>query len=98
MTLKNLILIDTLCVQYHVEKSFFNSLNEIGLIEITEKEELFYIHENTIKSVEKMIRLHNELELNLQGIDVVFNLLEKIDQLNEELLSVKNRLGLYEEE
>ncbi len=43
-----------------------------------------------------MIRLHHELNVNIEGIDVVFNLLEKEKELREELIALKNRLKLYE--
>jgi hypothetical protein len=43
-----------------------------------------------------MIRIHKELDINTEGIDVVFNLLQKIDTLQNELISTKNRLRLYE--
>mgnify|MGYP000653790222 FL=1 len=43
-----------------------------------------------------MIRLHHELNLNIEGIDVVFNLLEKERKLREEVAMLKKRLKRYE--
>jgi hypothetical protein len=40
--------------------------------------------------------MHQELDVNIEGIDVVFNLLQKIDTLQKELVKVKNRLRFYE--
>jgi hypothetical protein len=40
--------------------------------------------------------MHQELDLNMAGIDVVFNLLQKIEGLQNELIALKNRLHLYE--
>ncbi|KDN54518.1 hypothetical protein FEM21_22410 [Flavobacterium seoulense] len=40
--------------------------------------------------------MHQDLEVNIEGIDVVLNLLQKIDALQTELLQVRNRLLLYE--
>jgi hypothetical protein len=45
-----------------------------------------------------MIRLHHELNVNAEGIDVVLNLLEKEMQLRQEVISLKNKLRLYENE
>ena len=56
-----------------------------------------YIHEDKINVIEKIIRMQKDLNLNLEGIDTVFNLLEKIDNLQTELINVKNRLRLYED-
>ena len=40
--------------------------------------------------------MHQELDVTIEGIDVVFNLLQKIDALQKELTALKNRLNLYE--
>ncbi|EIA07800.1 hypothetical protein HJ01_02668 [Flavobacterium frigoris PS1] len=66
------------------------------MIEIQMVEQIQYIHQDSIYEIEKMIRMHQELDVNLEGIDVVFNLLQKIDSLKEELTAVRNRLRLYE--
>jgi phage terminase small subunit len=96
MKTENLILLKNLCSNYQVELSFFTHLSEIGLIEIEIIEQSPYIRENQIKDIERMIRMHHELEVNPEGIDVVFNLLQKIDRLEKDLILTKNRLKLYE--
>lgn len=96
MNIENLIPVATLSAHYKVEISFFGHLNEMGLIEIQIIEDTQYIHPDAIYEIEKMIRMHQELEVNIEGIDVVLNLLEKIENLQNELTAVKNRLRLYE--
>ncbi|GER58256.1 chaperone modulator CbpM [Patiriisocius marinus] len=97
MSLENFIPLDNLCTHYKVEMSFFRTLNEIGLIEITTVEQSLCVHKDKASDVEKIIRMHNELDINPEGIDTIFNLLEKINSLQSELVSVKNRLRLYED-
>ena len=97
MISKNLIPIKTLCKHYKVETSFFKGLNEHGLIEITTIEHSSCIDEAHIQNLEKMIRLHQDLQLNFEGIDTVFNLLERIEALQSQLQTVKSRLSIYEE-
>jgi MerR HTH family regulatory protein len=96
MNIENLIPLPTLIAHYKVEMAFFNTLSEMGLLEIKTIEETQYIHPDAIFEIEKMIRMHQELEVNIEGIDVVFNLLQKIEDLQNELITVKNRLRLYE--
>lgn len=96
MNIENLIPVTTLSAHYQVEMPFFGHLSEMGLIEIQIIEETPYIHPDAIYEIEKMIRMHQELEVNIEGIDVVLNLLEKIEALQNELIAVKNRLRLYE--
>ena len=96
MNTENLIPMPALCIHYKVELSFFNNLSEMGLLEIKTIEDMQYIHLDALYEMEKMIRIHQELDINTEGIDVVFNLLQKIDALQNELISAKNRLRLYE--
>jgi hypothetical protein len=97
MAKQNLVLIETLCINYEIEVSFLNQLNEMGLIELILEKEARYLKQKQLKDLEKMIRLHQELDLNLEGIDVVFNLLRKVEMLQNELSATQNRLKLYED-
>lgn len=96
MNMENLIPIPILCAHYEVEMSFFTNLNEMGLLEIKTIETSQYIDSDAVYEIEKMVRMHQELDVNIEGIDIVFNLLQKIDMLQNELTALKNRLRLYE--
>ena len=92
MEAKNLILIYTLCVQYQIDFSFIYSIGILDLIYIQTVVQRRYLSEEGITDLEKMIRIHQELEVNPEGIDVILNLLEKIQTLENELASTKVRL------
>lgn len=96
MNTENFIPINTLCQHYKVEINFFNTLDENGLIEIQFVDNIQYVHKESIYEIEKIVRMHKDLEVNIEGIDVVLNLLQKIEALQAELLRVRNRLLLYE--
>lgn len=96
MNTENFIPITTLCQHYKLELSFFNHLDENGLIDILLVDSTQYVHKESIYEIEKIVRMHKDLEVNIEGIDVVLNLLQKIDSLQTELLRVRNRLLLYE--
>ncbi|REE08690.1 chaperone modulator CbpM [Winogradskyella pacifica] len=93
----HLIPIPSLCTHYQIEMSFFTGLNAYGLIEFISVEKTYCIHQDKIADVEKMIRLHQDLQLNYEGIDAVFNLLEKIDYLKSELITAQNKLKRFED-
>lgn len=96
METENLISVELICTNHNIEYSFIHSLNEYGLIEITTVETTQYIYKEQMKDLEKMIRLHYELDINMEGIDAISHLLQRVDNLHEELTSLKNRLKLYE--
>jgi hypothetical protein len=97
MNLENLIPLDQLCTHYKVEMAFFTNLNEFGLIEICTIEKSQYVHKDLTSDIDKIIRMHHELDINFEGIDTIFSLLEKIKALQAELINTKNRLKLYED-
>lgn len=94
----NLIPTKTICSHYDIEISFVDALNNYGLIQIEIYQEEPCIRQDKIGDIEKMIRLHHELNINLEGIDVIFNLLENETKLMKELTELKNRLRIYETE
>lgn len=94
----NLISTQTLCTHYNIEISFIDALNTMDLIQVEIIEHNQYIHQEQLGILEKIIRLHYELNVNLEGIDIVFNLLDKERELKNELNNLRNRLRLYENE
>lgn len=98
METKNLILIEQLCSHHNIEISFVNSLHEFGLIEIVVIEDNKYLSHEQLKDIEKMMRLHYELEINMEGIDAISNLLLQINNLQQELTVAKNKLRLFEKD
>lgn len=87
-----------LCKQYTLEIEFVHQLHESDLIQIVTIEENNFLDHDQLGDFEKMIRIHRELHINIEGIDAVFNLLNKIETLKEELDQAKNKLRLYEGE
>ena len=96
MDTQELIIVDVFCQEYQIEINLINDLESFGLIETIVHNENKYLDKNQIVYVEKIIRLHNDLNINKEGIDVILDLLEKEKQLLSEIKNLKNRLDLYE--
>lgn len=96
MSSGHLIAADEFCIQNNIELSFIILLHENGLIEITTVEETKFIPEECLAELEKMIRFHYELDINLEGIEAITHLLHRVEILQEELRGLKNRLQFYE--
>ncbi len=91
-----LILAEELCTRYKIQLSFINTLQQFGLIEITSIEETFYIPKSELQKLEQFIRLHYDLDINLEGIEAITHLLNRVTGLQSEITRLKNRLSLYE--
>ncbi|UZH54967.1 chaperone modulator CbpM [Salinimicrobium tongyeongense] len=85
------------CNCHRLEYSFIHSLTEHGLIETVIIEENEYIEQEQIRELERMMRLHYDLDINLEGIEAINHLLDRVSRLQKEVRQLQNRLKLYED-
>ena len=96
MQAEDIINADEFCVHHNVDVSFIHSLQESGLIEITTIKETGFIPVSQLQQLEKWVRLHYEMDINLEGIETITHLLQKINNLQDEITRLRNNLRLYE--
>ncbi|MCC8425604.1 chaperone modulator CbpM [Mucilaginibacter sp. UR6-11] len=97
MTAKHLITATDFCIYHQLEHSFITDLQEAGLVEITIVNNTTYIPESELQKLERMIRLHNELDINVAGIEAITHLLRRIEDIQEEMRLLRNNLKAYED-
>ncbi|MDU8885685.1 chaperone modulator CbpM [Yeosuana sp. MJ-SS3] len=93
----DLIPIELVCKHYKIPVAFINALQEFQLIELTIEKDTFFMHKKQLNKFEKIARLHYDLDINLEGIDAIYNLLDQLDNLKEEITMLHNKLRLYED-
>jgi len=91
-----LIAVDKFCANHEIEISFISSLQESGLIDITTIKEDLYIDKDQLLKLEKIVRLYYELDINLEGIETINYLLQRIGNMHDEITALKNKLRLFE--
>jgi DNA-binding transcriptional MerR regulator len=96
MNTEQLIPISELSLRLGVETSFILTLEEHGLIKTVTTEQNLFIDVLELPQLEKMVRLHEELEINIEGIQAISHMLERIDDMQTEIADLQNRLRLYE--
>jgi chaperone modulatory protein CbpM len=96
MQKEDLIAASEFCTYHKIEFSFIRSLQESGLIEITTIQETGFIHANQLQQLEKLVRLYYEMDINLEGIETITYLLQRLNNMQHEITGLKNRLSLYE--
>jgi hypothetical protein len=84
------------CKYHHIELSFIYSLQEYGLLELERFEEEICIPAIELKHVEQMSRMHHEMDINLEGIETINHLLQRMEEMQQKILILSNRLNLYE--
>jgi len=98
MQSENMIVLDEFCANHHIEISFVQSLEEHGLIEITIINQALCIPSNELLKLEQIVRLYHELNINPEGIDAINNLLQRIEEMQNEITLLRNKLSFYEKE
>ena len=94
MTTATLISTNDFCTWHQVEYTFITSLREAGLVEITIIDQAEYIPETQLQRLERMVRLHHDLDINVAGIEAITHLLERVEQMQEEMRVLRNRIRM----
>lgn len=96
METANVIVLDEFCATHQVEISFIRSLEEHGLIETIIVNESLCVTDNDVSKLEQIVRLHQQLNINSEGIDAIISLLQRIEIMQTEINELKNKLSFYE--
>ena len=94
---QELIPIEVLSENLHIGTSFIDSLQEYGLVSITTIDRISYITSEQVANIERLARLRYEMDVNLEGIEAISHILQRIQSLQNEINSLKNQLRFYEE-
>lgn len=90
-----LIIVSEYCQKCHIEPSFIDLLEEGGLIEVRTEAGEHYLLVAQLPEVERYSRMYYDLSINIEGIDAIHHLLERMEGMRREINSLHNRLSLY---
>ena len=98
MPTTHLIAANEFCIYHNIEPSFIYSLQQSGLIEITVVEEKPFVDESELPQLERLVRLYREMDINLEGIETITYLLQRMNDMQRQIVQLTNRLSMYENE
>jgi len=96
MNTENLIPAREICARYQVEISFIRELSHHELLEVKTAGEETYLEAGRLGDLERLISLHYDMDINLEGIEVVERLLRQLEEARVRMRQPEDRLGLYE--
>ena len=96
MASDNYIRVRLFCERTKIDDDFIRNLQEYGLVAIEERENDIFIEEKDISQIEKMFRLHHDLGINYEGLDVINQMLQRLNSMHTELEQLRKKLYLYE--
>ncbi len=92
MEKENHISVEQCCIYYNIEFSFVQKLDEHGLIELDRSDESISIAFEQLSDLERYMHLHYELEINLEGLETVKHLLDRVHFLQKEVNRLKGEV------
>ncbi|HMU47513.1 MAG TPA: chaperone modulator CbpM [Chitinophagaceae bacterium] len=96
--MENMIGLNEFCSSHEIEISFVRTLEDQGLVEIIIVDQALCITEDELPRLEKLVRLHHDLNINPEGMGAVEHLLERIEEMQQEITLLRNQLSFYSEE
>ncbi|MFA6768189.1 MAG: chaperone modulator CbpM [Parabacteroides sp.] len=96
MQTERLIAVKDFCINHNIEILFISSLQQSGLLDITTVEQTAFIHADQLRHLEKITRLYFEPDINLEGIETITHLLQRLNTMQDEIKVLRNRLRFYE--
>ncbi|MGN8069907.1 chaperone modulator CbpM [Mucilaginibacter sp. SG564] len=97
MKTADLISINDFCLYHNIEYAFIESLYKADLVKVTVIDETIHIPGAELRKLEKLINLY-QLDINVEGIEAISYLLHRMEKMQDDLQSLKNKLRLYEGE
>lgn len=91
-----LIIIREYCIKSQIDPDFIVRLEAEGLIEITVIDNESYIDISQLRNLEQYARWYYDLSVNVEGIDVIRNLLDRMDDMQDEIFRLREKLRLID--
>lgn len=92
----DLIIISEYCQKCHIDPSFILLLEEVGLIEISQVKGKRYLIASQLQNLEQYTRMYYDLSINIEGIDAIHHLLNRMTTLQDEISHLRSKLKIYE--
>jgi hypothetical protein len=86
-----------ICSRYEVEIAFLEELSARDLLEVQTVEETPCVATERLGDLERYIRLHYELDINLEGIEVVCRLLDQLTEARRQIQLLETRLRAFQD-
>ena len=91
-----LVIVREYCQKCHIDPSFIILLEEGGLIDINITDGERYLFSSQLRDLEQYTRMYYDLSINIEGIEAIHHMLDRMRNLQAEIQSLRNRLHLYE--
>ncbi|HIZ05230.1 MAG TPA: chaperone modulator CbpM [Candidatus Phocaeicola gallistercoris] len=93
----DMIIINDYCTHCNIEPEFVLKLGEGGLINVEIIDKISYFPASQLSELERYTHLYYDLSINIEGIDAIRHLLQRIENLQERVRILENELHFYQQ-
>lgn len=97
MAAKKLITVTEFCRYHQLNSTFIYELHSLELIKLEVVKRTRFIPNSELYTLEKMIRLSNDLDIAPTNMHAIFHLLKQLNDKDEELKLLRNKVKFYEQ-
>lgn len=94
--MKKYIRIQEFCQGHNLSETFVFELHDLGVIQIRQVDDLTVFPARDLNRLERLVRLHRDLELNPQGLHAVEHVLNQLESARREIRELRSLLGRWE--
>lgn len=95
MEREKFISVKTFCERHDIQESFVHSMYEFELVRVDYVQEEALLPTDELPLLEKMVRLHHELDINPEGLQAIHHLLGQVEDLQQEVASLRRKLERF---
>ena len=88
----DLIIVSEYCQKCHIDPSFIVLLEDGGLIDVRIIGDEHYLLLSQLQELERYTRMYYDLSINIEGIDAIRHLLERMKDMQNEMDRLKQEL------
>ncbi len=95
MATQKMIAVKEFCKYHNINSDLIVTLNQNELIELITIKRTHYIPGKNLHALEKIVRLYNDLHVNIEGIQTILHLLSQLEEKEAQIAEIRNQLEFY---
>jgi|JI9StandDraft_2_1071091.scaffolds.fasta_scaffold701874_2 hypothetical protein len=95
MPVTKLIALKTFCLQHDIPADFILELHQHEIIQLVVEKRSRFIPIKQLQELERIIRIYRDLQLDINGIQTVLHLVNRLQEKDAEINALRNQLNFY---
>ena len=95
-TIKRQITVEEFADFHQVTTELIKQFADFGLVRIQQVERQYCIDPEQMERCERAIRIHKDLGVNMEGVEIILDMRDKYSEMQKELLRLRHQIKKHE--